>query len=229
MMKRSMMMSVWRRGGRFACDFMLCPGRQLGAGWDTILLPSVVKPEHLSVRANLFVSRFITRKLSLSALLSDSGIDRSVWAMVLLPPSRLQQFLRYLGAIYVAQEVRQAIQRSDVTAFRNALGEELYWFTLQRAPLIGQLEDSASQAWGAEAIAVAVSAAGRQALKQLCTGHPALWSRVMLKLPHVAEIDSIPYSVSTSIEQTRRIAMRVLWETETAWAYQFLRSMDSVL
>jgi hypothetical protein len=201
-------------------DFLMRPSLHLGAGWEEQLLPAALKLDRLSVQAHLFVSRFITRKFLLSALPPETKPDSRIWSIVLLPSARLEQFICHLGASLVGQEVQQAIARSTVTAYRDALGADLYTFVIQRVPLITQF--SHGEHVGPEKIMGSLRSAGRLALRHLCDVYSnALWPRVRLKLPYQTHLDEGHFSM-TSIENIQRIALRVLRETETIWMRQFL-------
>ncbi len=213
---------------RLIYEFMMRPSFHLGAGWDQQLLPSILKLKRLSPQSHAFLSRFIIEKCRLSSVLPDIQYDELVWAFVLLPSPRLNRFVSYLGAVFVGQEVQQAIARSTVSAYRDVLGAELYTFIIQRVPLITKADYGAEYV-GPERIMEVLLGAGSCVLRNLCDSYSmALWPRVRLKLPYQENMDDVHVDVMRSfmmhidIVNMRKITFRVLRELEPTWLKQFL-------
>lgn len=213
---------------RLTYEFMMRPSLHLGVGWEQQLLPSILKLERLTSQAHAFVSRFIIEKRKLLPVQLGLQDDALILTLVLLPAPRLDRFLSYLGAVFVGQEVQQAIARSVVSAYRDVLGAELYTFVIQRVPLITKSEYGAGYV-GPEKIMDALRSAGSCVLRNLCDAYSvALWPRVCLKLPYQENIDEMQVNAMRSfvmhidMENMRRIAFRVLRETEPTWLKQFL-------
>ncbi len=213
---------------RLTYEFMMRPSLHLGVGWEQQLLPSIVKLERLSSQAHKFVSHFIVERYKLSSVPPGTKYDELVWAFALLSSPRLNRFLSYLGAVFVGQEVQQAIARSTVSAYRDVLGDELYTFIIQRAPLITKADYRVEYA-GPERIVDVLLGAGSCVLRDLCDSYStALWPRVRLKLPYQENMDQIQVDVMRSfmmhidIANMRKIALRVLREIEPTWSKQFL-------
>lgn len=135
-------------------------------------------------RAHRFLSQHLVNHFDLGAINLDmDGVDSITSAVVLLPTPRLTRFTRYFGATLAAGEVRHAISRADVAAYRLALGDELYDFQMERALLLGA-PASSSQRFGPERIAEVIEASGLSGLKYFIEEvRPDLWPRLRLKLP----------------------------------------------
>lgn len=218
---------LWRLGGRRAIDFALRPSLSLDENWKKKILPPMFQAGEVSIRAHRFVSRYVASQRPFVTGFSNAGTDRLVWAIVLLEPCRLESFLLHIGALFAAQEVRQVIDKREVDAYKQALGDELYWFMLQRAPLLGEAVPARVQRYGPERILAAIRGAGEAALSHLCEQHQrGLWERVQLMLaemqPDLAQGEKSAYSAFTDTPALRRMAMKTLRELETSWASRFL-------
>jgi hypothetical protein len=202
----------------------MLPSLELGPGRDAELFPPHLQIGELSPRAHLFASRHINARLNLPPLApgADSDDDRLAWAIALLPRGRLECFIAHMGCALAADEVRQAILRSEVQAYRAALGDELYGFVLQRVPLLCPQPEADPPRHGPDRIMEAVRAAGTAALKRLLdAAGDALWRRLEPRLErHAAQAAAAPISISNL--NLQRVARRVLRETETSWTSQFL-------
>nr|WP_168798610.1 MULTISPECIES: SctK family type III secretion system sorting platform protein [Oxalobacteraceae] len=219
--------SLWQLGGRRAVDLALRPSVTLDENWKKKILPPLLQTKEVSMRAHRFLSRYVASQRALVAVPSDAGTDRLVWAIVLLKPCRLESFLLHIGALFAAQEVRQVIDKREVDAYKQVLGDALYWFMLQRAPLLGAVALGPSQRHGPERIMTAIRGAGHAALSQLCEQHQSgLWERVQLMLPDIqpdpAQAGASAYSTIIEAPTLRRMAMKTLRELETTWASRFL-------
>lgn len=221
-------MHLWRHGGPLAGDFILHPSRHLGPGWGCTLFPHGIDVSQLSARAHLFASRYLIVKLGLSAE-AAARADRLYWAIALLPPPRLERFRRHVGTVLAAQEVRQIIGHDAADAYRQALGEELYWFVMQRAPLLSRSSDARQPCPVPEAIMDAVCTAGGQALRRMVESlSTELWRRLQLKLPYPPQADAPPAGRDApSVEGLRRLALRILRETETTWIQHFMMNSEA--
>lgn len=217
------LISLWQLGGRRALDLALRPSLYLDQSRKDKILPPMFQANEVSTRAHRFVSRFVVSQSALAAMPSHAEADRLVWAIVLLKVHRLQAFLLHFGALFVAQEVRQAIGKREVEAYRQVLGDELYWFMLQRAPLFGSVAHIQPQRHGPDRIMAAVRGAGYAALSHLCAEHqPGLWERVQLMLPDVPKEEASTYSGIAELDTLRGMAMKILRELENTWASKFL-------
>lgn len=219
------LISLWQFGGRRALDLALRPSLCLDQSWKDKILPPMFQANEVSMRAHRFVSRFIVSQSAFAATPSHAEADRLVWAIVLLKVPRLEAFLLHFGALFVAQEVRQAIGKREVEAYRQVLGDELYWFMLQRAPLFGSVAHIQTQPrrHGPDRIMAAARGAGYAALSHLCAQHqPGLWERVQLMLPDAPKEEASAYSGITELEALRCMAMKILRELENTWASKFL-------
>lgn len=219
--------SLWQLGGHRAVDLALRPSLSLNENWKKKMLPPMFQVHEVSMRAHRFVSRYIASQGVLVAVPADAGTDRLVWAIVLLEPCRLESYLLHLGALFAAQGVRQVIDKKEVDAYKRALGNDLYWFMLQRAPLLGASALSQPRSHGPERIMAAIRCAGSAALSQLCEQHqPGLWERVKLMLPDMlaesAQAETSAYLTITEAPTLRRVALKTLRELETTWASRFL-------
>lgn len=221
--------NLWQLGGTLTSDFILHPSQHLGAGWEQALLPPNINVGSMSTRAQLFVSRHLSARLALSVEAPPADTDRLSWAIALLPQQRLERFCCHLGATLAAQEVRYIIERDAVKAYRQTLGDDLFWFVMQRTPLIYRLSDTEQHCWGPEAIMDAVRAAGGQALRRMVESRSTdLWRRLQLKLPYPPPPDDIPADPSASnVESLRRLTLRILRETETTWTHQFMTNTEA--
>ncbi len=221
-------MHLWRLGGPLASDFILRPSRHLGAGWEQTLFPPNINVDGMSARAQLFVSRHLSARLALSTEAASADADRLSWAIALLPQQRLERFCCHLGATLAAQEVRHIIERDAVKAYRQALGDDLFWFVMQRTPLIYHSSDTEQHRWGPEAIMDAVRATGELALRRMVESRSTeLWRRLQLKLPYPPQPGDAPSDPNTSnVESLRRLALRILRETETTWTHQFMTNTE---
>jgi hypothetical protein len=219
--------ALWNIGGREACDFMLYPSRNLGPGWQKELSLAAVRLDRLSTRAHCWVSRFIEQKIGLSELPKGVGIDRAVATIALLPPARLEIFVCYIGAALAAQEVRQAIRRTDVDAYKQVLGEGLYQFVMWRAPLLGHHPAARDMHWGPEKLLIEVRRAGRCALARICDVYCAgLWPRVRLRLQHESDVQR-PVDLALDDGDLRRFALRIMREIEPEWTNKFYTGTTS--
>ncbi|HJV80595.1 SctK family type III secretion system sorting platform protein [Noviherbaspirillum sp.] len=221
--------SLLQLGGRRAADFALRPSLSMDENWKRKILPPMFQANEVSMRAHRFVSRHIASQRALVAAPSDAGTDRLVWAIVLLEPCRLDAFLLHFGALFAAQEVRQVIGKKEVDAYKQVLGDALYWFMLHRAPLLGAAALAEPRRHGPDQIMAAIRGAGYAALSQLCGQHEAgLWDRVQLMLPDVAQAEASAYSTIPEAPTLRRMAAKLLRELETTWASRFLADNRSV-
>lgn len=159
-----------------SCDLTDCQLTQSLPG-SAVWLPT-------GPRVHRFLSRYLAQYFGLNdENLALDSVDPATNAILLLPTPRLMRFTRHLGAILAAAEVRHAISRADVAAYRSALGDELYDFQMERALLLGA-PASADQRFGPEHISEAIDASGYIGLQYfIANTHPDLWSRLRLKLP----------------------------------------------
>jgi hypothetical protein len=215
--------TLWELGARRAHDFAVLPSRELGPGWEAELFPQALRVGAFSARAHLFASRILNARFGLTALSPGAGTDdeRLCWAIALLPPPRIDRFTCHMGCALAADEVRQAILRSEVQAYRAALGDELYGFVLHRVPLLRSAPEAEPARHGPDGIMQGIRAAGTSALRRLleaCDG--ALWRRMQPRLDRQCADAAAPISFSN--ESLHRVARRVMRETETSWTHQFL-------
>jgi hypothetical protein len=224
-------MQLWQIGGPIVSDFMVHTSRHLDLSWEEVLFPAPMKIRGMSARSHLFISRYLRTRLKLShdTMSVDADTDRLIWAIALLPQQHLQQFLCHLGATLAAQEVRQIIEHDAVKAYRQALGDDLYWFTMRCVPLICRTSDTKQGHWGPANIMRAIQSAGRQALQHLIEGYsPDLWRRLQLKLPYARLPNNTPTDIGMKdVGNLHRVALRILRETQTTWIHQFILNADS--
>lgn len=63
-------------------------------------------------------------------------IPNPMWAMILLPPDRLQRLALHIGALVLGIRVRSSLSREHVIAWKNRLGADAYRFALNSASLL---------------------------------------------------------------------------------------------
>ncbi|MDB5795692.1 MAG: hypothetical protein JWR25_2071 [Noviherbaspirillum sp.] len=216
--------ALWSLAGRRAHDFVMLPSTELGAGWEAELFPQGLRIGALSARAHLFVSRFINGRLGFTPVAPCLDVDdkRIGWAIALLSRPRLERFICHMGCALAADEVRQAILRSEVQAYRSALGDELYGFVLHRVPLLASHSEAPTLRHGPSGIMQAVRATGTAAVKRILDASDnELWRRLEARLERQCT-DAAEAPISTSTESLQRVARRVMREIETSWTSQFL-------
>lgn len=108
-------------------------------------------------------------------------IDRAEWRLALLPAARLQRLAAHIAALLVAGEVRRALSRDEVCAWRDWLGQDAHDFaqtTVSLLPLVAPTQGA--PAWRQfDAVAVGCQWMARASEPW----PPSLRSRFLLKLP----------------------------------------------
>ncbi len=154
--------------------------------WMDRLLPEGLAWRPRSARSQRWLHGHVKARLGLARLADAFASTPSrAMAIAILPPAALRGALERLGLVLAGAEVRMAIGRQQVLAYREALGPQLYDFAVSQAPLLrpsGEAGDTTPA--GAAHLLARVRHVGTQALQRLLAQESeALWKRVALKLP----------------------------------------------
>jgi hypothetical protein len=211
---------LWKAGGSAACRFVLGVCNELGEGWQASWLPQALRIDTLSARSRQVLSAYVARMQDLPAVSSGLASDPLACALAFLPAAQIGLLSVYLGAMTMQDEVRCAIGKTEVAAYRMALEEDLYAFVVQRASLLGGFAATGSTPFsmrrsGPETIRRDIGVAGAAVLRCLFRSHDGVWQRLRLKLPRaqVLACEVIPPDAFLE-EDVRKMASRLLRELQ---------------
>ncbi len=203
--------ALWSRDRALASQFVYRCSLELGRGWRQALLPALPDTLSGSLQMHTWLSRHIAQQQGWPEGWQEGIEDPLLCNVVLLSPEVLEAYLQRLGAVFFSGEIRQAISRQSVSAYRAALPCPLYEFSLQCASLMTNPIDTGPPL-GPEFIKGAIEHSGRQALRRLCANHATwLWPRLRIKLPLHDDEEKPPEWLSVlDIADLERIGRRVL-------------------
>jgi hypothetical protein len=130
-----------------------------------------------------------------------------LWAVILLPPDRLQRVALHLGALVLGIRIRSSLSREHVMAWKQRLGEEAYRFAMNNASLLPSTQIPLSAIASDSASEIGTSIIGAA----LATEPEPLKKRVSLKLTSEVE----PMSIEP--ERARRMISLVMQIVEGEW------------
>jgi hypothetical protein len=106
-------------------------------------------------------------------------IPSAWWAMILLPPQRLQRLALHVGALVLGIRVRSSLSREHVMAWKNRLGTEAYRFALNSASLLPVVQIPLAAIASDSALDIGIGIIGAA----IAPEPESLKRRVYLKLP----------------------------------------------
>lgn len=161
--------------------FQVQPGDEaLPERRDALLAVAVPRSLWHSERSRRHLNRLLCQHLGPSGSV-DPDWQRSEWRLALLGTDRLARLAPHLAAVVVAGDVRRALSREEVCAWRDWLGQEAYDFAQNSAGLLPIAAPCLQEVRRREVAARAVGFAWLERASQ--TWPPALRSRFLLKLP----------------------------------------------
>lgn len=160
-------------------------------------------------RAPRLVER-ISKLVAVQVGLADKfylEIPNPLWAMILLPPERLERLALHIGALVLGIRIRSSLSREHVMAWKKRLGEEAYRFAMNSASLLplAQIPLSAIASDSAQSIGTSIISAA------LSPEPEPLKQRVALKLSVDAE------AMPLEAERARRLVSLVIQTVEGEW------------
>ena len=134
-------------------------------------------------------------------------IPNPLWAMILLPPDRLQRLALHIGALVLGIRVRSSLSREHVMAWKNRLGADAYRFALNSASLlpVAQIPLPAIASDSAHDIGASIISAAIESEPE------SLKKRVSLKLPGATA------AMPLEAEKARRLITVVIQILEGEW------------
>ncbi len=161
-------------------------GGDADESWLVRLLPEGLRWRPGGPRSQRWLHGHLKAELGLWRLAQAcAAMPPEVLALAAWPPDRLRTLVECLGLVLVGAEVRHAIARSDVLAYRQALGDRAYAFAMERAALLAVADPvQAGAVTGPATVLQGARRAGALALREWLSAQPAsVWRRVALKLP----------------------------------------------
>lgn len=160
-------------------------------------------------RAPRLVER-ISKLVAVQVGLADKfylEIPNPLWAMILLPPERLERLALHIGALVLGIRIRSSLSREHVMAWKKRLGEEAYRFAMNSASLLplAQIPLPAIASDSAQSIGTSIITAA------LSPEPEPLKQRVALKLS--VDVEAMPLEA----ERARRLVSLVIQTVEGEW------------
>lgn len=188
--------------------------------WWQASLPAGLPWRPLGKRAHDAVSLHLRERWGLEELDNTAlNKDPTLQALCQLPGSRLSRLVLYLGIVFAGGEVRRALDRREIERYRLALGEDLYRFAMQGAPLFGQTEATTATPVGPAALPTRARDTGLTALHRvIAPAGSAVVRRIELKLP--PSWTGRPPSgqgLQLALPALHRITVRLLRYIEPQW------------
>lgn len=197
---------------QFSGTLVALPSLDCDEAWTRSLLPHGSSWRPKSTRSHQLLSTYLKQKLNLDSVKSEIAqleLDECCKTIATLPVTQLLHLIKHIGATIHGEEVRRAIAKADVIAYRNQIGEALYRFIMERAPLLWRNRNTTAVAHPATL--------PQRILTTGCTGIRIIYGdnmqhlcrRILLRLPpenHPQEQQSIP---STTDADVRRLILRL--------------------
>ena len=160
-------------------------------------------------RAPRLVER-ISKLVSVQVGVADKfylEIPNPLWAMILLPPERLERLALHIGALVLGIRIRSSLSREHVMGWKTKLGEEAYRFAMNSASLLPltQTPLPAIASDSAQSIGTSIINAALLPEPEL------LRKRVALKLP--VDVEAMPLAS----DKARRLISLVIQTVEGEW------------
>ncbi|MDK2123495.1 SctK family type III secretion system sorting platform protein [Parachitinimonas caeni] len=203
-------------------ELMFLPSRSLHASWYAQVFPEMVATwlqsgVELGLASHRWLSSYLIEQTA------RPGPEHPVDPLTLLPADRLQRWVARLGVLLVGRHIRQALSRADIEAHRNALGKELYEFTMGPALLLRD-SDVPLRLIAAEDTRQMVDLAGINFFRWMLAEPDWLRIRLCFPKPLVDAAEALGEDSLPLGDDAVRLAWRLLRETDTQW-YSLLAPM----
>jgi hypothetical protein len=154
-------------------------------------------------------------KHSLGGGCTELGIERAEWRLALLPVQRLRRLAIHVAATVVAGDLRRALSREEVCAWRDWLGQEAYQFAQTSVGLLPIAVPAPEAARHRSLPADSVGAAWLQCASQ--DWPSPMRARFQLKLPLCDDTAVCTQAPAAAA----RLANAVLTIVESQWVLSF--------
>lgn len=157
---------------------------------------------------------------SLSARQPDTApTSLLIWLLLVMPVARWWRFTDHLGMLGAAPALRLVLDGKRVATLRERLGQELYLFGMQHAPLMGAFAVPVERFENPQAIETTVRATGVEALQAFCEQpdgeNAVLRARLSIRL---AAFDSPPAPAPSIDAPSGALLQRLMRYTEPTLA-----------
>ncbi len=166
-------------------EFNYKPDRYIHKSWlATVPNGKLLEKLRSSKRDTTQLSQYLLSQLGFNGEFYFDFSNNPLANVALLPLESLEKLIKYIGVTYNHQEINKAISKQDVSLLKKTLGNDIYDFAFQQAPLIAKKKLSSLNYSDDTKLHEKIISSGIVCLHSAFQKQPAaLRKRLLIKLP----------------------------------------------
>lgn len=166
-------------------EFNYKPDRYIHKSWlATIPNGRLLEKLRASKRDTTQLSQYLLGQLGFNGEFYFDFSNNPLASVALLPLKSLEKLIKLIGVTYNYQEINKVIEKQEVTLLKKTLGEDIYDFSFQQAPLVAKKKLSSINYPKNTALHEKIISSGFICLHSAFQRQPAaLKKRLLIKLP----------------------------------------------